>query len=86
MQILEEIISENKHQPVKANPDEFMNIEKPSPKYTRQSEKNINCIKMDDGGTGEEQSSTDEVWRNFVTVGKRINEETTLQETEQVFF
>ena len=85
LQVLEEIIPERKHQPVKANPDEFLNIEKPPSKYTRQSEKDINCIKMDDGGTAEGKNPTDEIWRSFVTAGKQSNDDAPFNESKQVF-
>lgn len=83
LQVLEEIIPERKHQPVKANPDEFLNIGKPPSKYTRQSEKDINWT-MDDGGTAEGKNSTDEIWRSFVTAGKQSNDDTPFNKSKQV--
>ena len=78
---MEEIIPENKHQPVKANPDEILNKVNSSSQYVGQmDEKDA----KDNAGI-DENGSTNDVWRNFVTTAKRAHVDTQIREDKQVF-
>ena len=86
LHILEEIIPENKHQPVKANPDDIMNKTNTSPQYLKQVEKKTNEINDDEdnGESTQGERSVDDAWRNFITTAKQNNLNTIHVETKQV--
>jgi hypothetical protein len=79
---LEEIIPESKHQPVKANPDEIMNIGKINKLYERQADE---TKKLDDKEEEIEEDTSRNVWRNFITAAKRTKVDTLVGEDKKVF-
>ncbi|XP_028398078.1 uncharacterized protein LOC114521744 [Dendronephthya gigantea] len=79
LQILEEIISEDKREPVKASPDKTMNIQHPSPHYTRKMEEKIDCHRIT-RNAGEIEEKISDVWKNFITTPKQKNAETLTNE------
>ena len=81
LQLLEEIISESKHQPVKANPDEIINKENILHKEQMDETKKLGS---EDNAEITEDRSTDNVWRNFITAGKRSNVDTLIKEDKKV--
>ena len=82
LQLLEEIISESKHQPVKANPDEIINKERENVLQKEQMETRENSNK-DDPEIADDRL-TDNAWRNFITAGKRSNVDTLIREDKKV--
>jgi hypothetical protein len=80
---LEEIIPESKHQPVKANPDEIMNIGKTNKLYEGQADE---TKKLDNKEEEiEEDTSNYDVWRNFIIAAKRTKVDTLVGEDKKVF-
>jgi hypothetical protein len=80
---LEEIIPESKHQPVKANPDEIMNIGKTNELYEGQADE---TKKLDNKEEEIEEDTSRNVWRNFITAAKRTKVDTLVGEDKKVIF